>query len=272
MNEIQQSASQAMQQFLEALREHAPAMLGALALLLLGWLVARLMRVMAVRGMHLLETLIARTTGRPPSTGLRSSATAFGTLIFWVVLLFFITAATQVLGLVTFTQWLARVLEYLPTIVAGLLIMAAGIILSRFAGDVVFAATERLAAPQRTALARLTRGATLVAALLVGAEQIGIKVTWIARLVVIVVASLLGGVMLALSLGSRAYVSNLIGARYLRQSFHVGERVRVAGHEGRILDITPTSLVLETAEGRVALPGRCFHEEAIVLISRESDG
>ena len=44
--------------------------------------------------------------------------------------------------------------------------------------------------------------------------------------------------------------------------------MRVAGHEGRIVDVTATSLVLETADGRVLLPGRIYHDEAIVLMAR----
>jgi len=82
----------------------------------------------------------------------------------------------------------------------------------------------------------------------------------------------LGGVTIAVSLGARGYVANLIGAHYLRQAFQVGQRVRVGGFDGRILDVTATSLVLETAEGRVALPGRVYHDEPIVLVTRGNDG
>jgi hypothetical protein len=53
---------------------------------------------------------------------------------------------------------------------------------------------------------------------LVGAAQIGIRVTWIVVLVIVVVASVLGGALIAVSLGARSYVSNLIGARHLRQT------------------------------------------------------
>jgi hypothetical protein len=253
-------------------REQVPAVVGAVLLLLVGWIVARVMRALAVRGMQILETLVGRATRRPAGPGLRSSAAAFSMIVFWAVLLFFITAATQVLGLVTFTEWLARLLEYLPTLIAGLLIIAAGFNFARFVGDIVYAGAERLAPAQRTALARLAQATALIAALLVGADQIGIRVTWIAIIAVIVIASVLGGVMLAVSLGARGYVSNLIGAHYLRQALRIGESVRIAGHEGRILDVTATSLVLETEEGRVSLPGRIFHDEPIVLIARSGDG
>jgi len=150
--------------------------------------------------------------------------------------------------------------------------MVAGTLLARFVGDLVAATATRLAPAQRNALARLAQGATLVTALLVGADQMGVKVTWLAIFAAILVASLLGGVMISASLGARGYVANVIGAHYLRQAFRVGERVRVAGFEGRILEVTPTSLVLESAEGRVSLPGRLYHDEPIVLLPGQGDG
>jgi small-conductance mechanosensitive channel len=163
-------------------------------------------------------------------------------------------------------------LDYLPTLAAGVLIFVAGYVLAGFAADLVRASTRRLASPQQEALARLAQGATLVASILIGADQIGIEVTWLAIFAAIIVGSLLFGVTIAVSLGARRYVSNLIGAHYLAQSFEIGQRVRVAGHEGRVLQFTPTSIVLETAEGRVSLPGRVYHDEPIVLLTGPADG
>jgi len=256
---------------IERLAGHLPNLIGAVVLLVLGWLLARLLRVLAVRGMQVADTLIARLAG-PARIRVARSANLLGAIVYWVVLLFFVTAATQVLGLQTFTDWLARLLEYLPTLAAGLLIVVAGYLLASFTADLVHATATRLQPAQRTALARLAQGATLVTAILVGADQIGIKVTWIAILAAVVVASVLGGVTIAVSLGARSYVANLIGAHYLRQAFQIGQRVRVQGFEGRIVDLSATSLVLETAEGRVVLPGRVYHDEPIVLLAGNGDG
>ena len=256
---------------IERLTAHLPNLIGAVLLLVAGWLLARVLRVFSVRSMQLVDTLIARMTG---STRVRvgRSANVLGTIVYWIVLLFFVSAATQVLGLQTFTEWLARLLDYLPTLAAGVLIIVAGYLLSRFTADMVYATATRLQPAQRTALARLAQGATLVAAILVGADQIGIKVTWIAILAALVIASVLGGVTIAVSLGARGYVANLIGAHYLRQAFQVGQRVRVAGYEGRIADVSVTSLVLETVDGRVAIPGRVYHDEPIELLTVEPGG
>lgn len=252
----------------DRLAELLPQLLVALTLLALGWLLARLLRAATQRGALLLDTLLARAASRT-RWRIGRSAKLLGNVVYWVVLLFFITAATHTLGLQTFTDWLARLLDHLPALAAGLLIVVAGYLASGFVGELVQAAAAGLAPPQRAALARVAQGATLVLALLVGADQIGLKVTWIAILAAVLVATVMGGATLAVSLGARGYVANLIGAFYLRQAVRIGQQVRVAGHEGRIVDVTVTSLVLETADGRVLLPARVYHDEAIVLMARQ---
>ena len=250
---------------------YLPSVLGAVVVVFLGWLLARLLRALTVRGALLAETLLMRVLTPKATERLRvgRSSSVLGTVVFWIVLLFFVTAATQVLGLQTFTDWLGRLLDYLPTFAAGLLIVGAGYILSAFVADLVRAAATRLAPPQRLMLARVAQGAILVAAVLVGAEQVGIRITFLAILAAAIFMTVAGGVAIAMSLGARGYVSNLIGAHYLRQSLEVGQRIRVAGHEGRILEVTATGLMLETAEGRVLLPGKLYHEEPIVLLPAE---
>lgn len=273
-NSLSAAVSSAASGIFERLVGNVPNLLGAVVLLLVGWAAARIMRFATQRVVLVLEVLLGKLAGRSGIERLKvgRSAAVLGAIVFWVVLLFFVTAATHVLGLQTFTDWLARLLDHLPAIAAGLLIIVAGYILASFVADLVNATATRLPDAQRIALARLAQGATLTIAILVGADQIGIKITFLAVLAAVVAAAVVGGVTLAVSLGARSYVANLIGAHFLRQAFSVGQRVRVAGHEGRILEVTAVSLVLETDEGRVSLPGRLFHEEAIALILKEDDG
>lgn len=258
-----------LNQTLERLALDLPNVLGAFLLLLAGWVVAHLLRTTAVRLTLLGERALARMgsdRGTAPPHLPGASAKILGSVVFWVVLLFFLTAATQVLGLHTFAAWLARVADYLPTVFAGILIIIAGFLVSRLAREVAEAAAASANERQRALIGRLVQAAILITAILVGAEQIGIKVTFLVVLVAAVGISLVGAVALALSLGSREYVANLIGAHYLRQRYSAGQRVRIAGCEGRILELTDTAVVLETAEGRASLPAKVFNEQTIVLV------
>ncbi|MBU0593512.1 MAG: mechanosensitive ion channel [Gammaproteobacteria bacterium] len=258
-----------LDQTMERLALYLPNVLGAFLLLFVGWIVAHLLRATAVRLTLIGESALARLSasrGASPKRLSSASAKILGSVVFWVVLLFFLTAATQVLGLDTFTTWLARVVDYLPTVFVGALIIVAGFLVSRLAREVVHAAAVGAGERQRVLIGRVVQAAILVTAILVGAEQIGIKVTFLVILAAAAGISLVGAVALALSLGARDYVANLIGAHYLRQRYSVGQHVRVAGYEGRILEMTDTAVVLETAEGRASLPAKVFNEQPIVLV------
>ncbi|MET0290807.1 MAG: hypothetical protein ABW136_00490, partial [Steroidobacteraceae bacterium] len=122
MASIGTSTLDTVEQLLLTLRAQLPAIIGAILLVLVGWFVARLLRILAARGMLAAEALIDRITGRSSRLGERHGPRIVGTVVFWIVLLFFVTAATQVLGLTTFTAWLGRLLDYLPTLAAGALI------------------------------------------------------------------------------------------------------------------------------------------------------
>jgi small-conductance mechanosensitive channel len=201
----------------------------------------------------------------------RGSAVAAG-MMFWVVLLFFITAATQVLGLQAFTDWLAKLIEYLPTLVAGLLIIAAGWLMSGFAADLVQATAKGLELRQRDVLARIVRISILVGAILVGADQIGIRITFLAIFVGAVAVTVGGGLALAVGLGAREHVANLIAAHQIRQAFIVGQTLRIGEHEGQLLEVTATGVVIETDEGRVLLPARLFTEQPVTVRARANHG
>lgn len=257
--------------FLDASVAHLPNIVGAVLLLLAGWLLATLLRGLVQRSLVLLDAATARVLGEGRAARLRlgRSSAVLGTLVFWSVLLFFITAAAQLLGLSIFAQWLARLIEYLPTLAAGLLIVIAGWLLSRFAADLIDSTAAGLAPAQRAVVARAAQVTILAGAVLVGAEQVGIKVTFLALFAAALLFAIAGGVVVATSLGARTHVANLIGANSVRQSYTVGQRIRVGGHEGRILELASDRVVLETAQGRTALPGRVFSEEAVVALTEE---
>lgn len=258
-----------LDQTTERLTQYLPNVLGALLLLLVGWFVAQLLRAAAVRLTLLGEGVLARIAARRGGSPARlpsASAKIIGSVVFWVVVLFFLTAATQVLGLNTFSAWLASVIDYLPTVFVGALIIVAGFLVSRIARDVVEAAVSSTGTRQRALIGRVVQAAILVTAILVGAEQIGIKVTFLVILAAAAGIALVGAVAMALSIGSREYVANLIGGHYLRQRYTIGQHVRIAGFEGRILELTDTAVVLETADGRASLPAKVFNEQPIVLV------
>lgn len=255
----------------QAIVEFLPDLLGAIALLVLGWLVARGLRLGSVRLARLIERLLQRML---PARARRVSHPSippetFGSIVYWLVILFFLIAATRVLGLAPFTDWLNRVMAYLPTLLAGVVIVFAGFLFSRLGRDLVSAAAP-LPGPQRTLLGVGAQSVILATAVVIGADQIGIDVTFLMILTGIAAGALLGGLALAVSLGSRTYIGNLIAGHQIQQHYQVGQTIRIDNYEGAIVEIGTTLVVLETSDGRLTLPAKLFQEQPAALVVEQS--
>jgi hypothetical protein len=87
----------------------------------------------------------------------------------------------------------------------------------------------------------------------------------------IVVGGSLLGLVFAFGFGARTFVGNLIAAQQLRQILEPGTVVRVAEEEGQVLEITPTSIVLVGAKGRLMVPAKVFQEETTLIVADHED-
>ena len=250
----------------------APNLLGALLLLLVGWVLAKLLRALSHRLLQWSDSALERLLGSGRAARLRvgRSAGLLGAVVFWAVMLFFVATATQLLGLATFTAWLARMLDHLPSLLAGVLIIGGGYLLSRFVADLVNEAGA-LPMAQRGVAARAAQITILAGAALVGADQMGVKVTFLAIFVGAVAVAVAGGAVIAISLGARQHVANLIGAQHLRQNFAPGQAIRIGEIEGRILEINSQGVLLESEQGRVSVPGHLFSAQPVVLLAARSE-
>ena len=270
--EASAAASRLFGQFVEFL----PTLVGAIVILVVGWLIARVLRSLGVRFANWLNGVFDRRFGPERARRLQISNAGvrlIGNVIFWIIILFFVTAATRVLGLDAFSAWLDRVVVYLPTLLAGGLIILVGLLISALARDLTSAAVASAGFPHADLFGASVQAAILLTALVLGINQIGIDVTLLITLIAIMVAAVVGSLSLAFALGARSFVGNLIGSHYLQQHYQPGQRAKMGRVEGEILELTPVSVVLATNEGRVIVPAKIFSDETTTLVTEgSSDG
>jgi hypothetical protein len=265
MSEFKSSATRLFSSFIDFI----PDLIGAILLLLVGWIVARLVRSAGTRTVIWFNTFIERTLGRDRGRYLRLSPAAIkllGSVAFWVIILLFITAATRVLGLLVFSDWLDQVVAYLPTLLAGALIILVGVVISTLVRDLTGAAVASAGIAYGDLFGRGAQAAVLVTALIIGINQVGIDVTLLVTLVSILFAAICVSFALAFALGARSFVGNLIGAHYLQQYYQPGQQARLGDIEGEILELTPTSVILASKSGRVTVPAKIFNDAATLLL------
>lgn len=230
--------------------------MAALLLLIVGVALARLLGFFAKKLVLRLERLLPSRDQADveDALGRHRAPELIARVVFWIVLLVFVMAATEKLGLPVVTAWLSGLTAYLPRLFFGLVVGMLGIVAGRITRRAVTraAGTAGLAYAQR--LGRFAQAAVVIAALLVAIEQLGIDVRFVTTALMIALGSLLGGMALAFGLGCRSVVANILAGHYVRKLYDVGHVIRVDGVEGRIVRMTPTAVILEADEGEVAVP------------------
>lgn len=258
---------------LDAFLNYLPQMVGALLLLLAGWAVAALLRAATVRAMRGLGWFLPRVL--PGAAGARSRSalhpTLIGGLVFWLVVLAFVTAAAQVLGLTVFASWLDAIFGQLPLIALAALIVIAGVVVSHLVREAVIGAAAAAGLEYRALLGYTAQTAILATAAVIGLDLVGLDITFLVVLAAILVGAVSGGAALAFGLGSRALVSNLLGVRAIQHRLQEGDTIRIGDLEGRVIEVGRRVVILETEEGRVTVPGSYFSERPCTLLMREDD-
>ncbi len=272
--ELVTAVRESLTQFVAWLRIHQANLLGAAALLLLGWLVAWLMRAVVSRLFRALGRIMPDRLlrHRIPRPGLRREvADIFGLIVFWAVVLFFVAAAADLLGLPVLGTSLAAIGAYVPRIIAAALVIAAGLIIGNLARDASAAAAAAAGSPFALAIGQIVRAAILLASGLIAVAELGIDITLLTAMLSVTLLAVLGAFALAFGLGARDAVSNIVGAHYVRQTFQAGQRVRVGEVEGTVVTITATSMILQSEEGQVVIPAKLL-QETIVLMTTPGGG
>jgi len=223
-----------------------------------------------IRGLDTLILRAGQNRGLQHSP-VRSYEKLGGNIVFWSVMLVFVTASANTLNWKIFSGVSSALLIYLPNLLSGLFIILVGLALSGLARSAVARAAESIGVMQADLLARIAQISVVLAALVIGIERLGIHVAFITTTLIVVAGVLLGGAALAFGLGSTHFVSNIIGAHTARKHYQLGQLVQIADIEGYLLEITATSLVLETEKGRASVPAKLFHEQISHTLSEVAD-
>jgi hypothetical protein len=260
-----------VEQFAAAAAAYLPQLFTALVLVLAGLLLANLVRWLILRIGHVFDNLLHHTRLgalvrlRWPLSRLIAGAG------YWLVLLLFFTAAAQSLGLPGFSESLEKIVDYIPSALAGFVIVVAGVVLGGVAREAVIAGAAASRMAHGEMLGGLIRNLVITLTVLIGLEQLGLRLGLVQNLLLILAAAVMLSLALGFGLGAAPTVANLIAIRNVRRHYRVGQSVRVGDVEGVILELSSAFVVLDTDNGRTLVPARSFEEQVSTLLEAEGD-
>jgi flagellar biosynthesis protein FliQ len=192
-----------------------PRLAIALGVLLVGWLLAKALRLMVVKALRALNfhvlTERAGIDGFLQQGGTEKDATdLFGWIAYALVILVSLIIAFNSLGLTQVTDLLGRVLLFVPKLLVALLVLIFGSYFARFVGGAVRSYCKSAGVSDGDLLGRLTRYGIMTFVVLLAVDHLDIGGQLIQQTFLILLAGVVFAVALALGLGARERAARLI--------------------------------------------------------------
>ena len=188
-------------EFLHQIAAFLPRMALAIAVVAIGWLLAKALRFAVEKGLRAVNfnvlTERAGTDHFLRQGGLRGDTTTlFGLFAFWVAVLAALIIAFNGLGLTYITDLLQRVELFAPKILVAMLVLVLGSYFARFVGEAIRTYCMEAEIPDSDILGTIARYLIMTFVVMIALSQVEVGGDIVQRTFLII----LGGIVLALAL------------------------------------------------------------------------
>ncbi|MDQ6776377.1 MAG: mechanosensitive ion channel [Actinomycetota bacterium] len=253
----------------DAVGAFLPRLGGALALLIIGLLLARLLARLLVKALEAagVDSLADRWAVHDvlASAGLgRSLARVIGVAVRIAVSIVVVFAALSLLGLQFLSQSLNQGVLALPKVLIAAALVLTGVVLAGVARERVDRLAYQLDLP--VPLGALAHATVLGIFLIAAAAQLAVSALALLILLAILLAGAMATVALAFGLGGRDAARALTAGRYVRGDYAIGQEISVGEVRGRIAAIEATSTLLDAGQGRrIRIPNHMLIDSIVTV-------
>ena len=222
---------QPLQDALSTFLSYVPQLMGAIVILVIGYVIARVLRAVVGRVLQgigfdswMERGGIKQFFDRAETN--QTPASILGALIFWFVFIIAITMAADALGIPQVSVVLGQLIAYIPSIIAAILILILAALLANFVSGIVRGATGS------DVLASVARYAIIVYAVFAALTQLGIAVQLTANTFLILLGAVALAAAIAFGIGGREVAREILEKAYNRGDEVTGGTIGRPGGAG----------------------------------------
>lgn len=201
--------------FWSKLAAFVPQLLAALVLLILGWIVAKLLRAGTRKFLHVMRfDRIAEKSGI--ESFLKhgemeiSLTNLLAELVYWLSMLVVVILVSDSLGLSRVTELFNQVVLYIPHIIIAIIVLVFGTLLARAVNRMVFAYLKNIGVDGALTISTITEYAIQLFVVFVALEQLGIGTQMLTTAFAITFGAVSLALALAFGLGGREWAAGMI--------------------------------------------------------------
>jgi len=192
-----------------------PTLIAALIVFIVGWLIAIFVAKLINKLIKIikLDSLLAKIGFEKVLSKAKlrlDSGKFFEELVKWFLIIVFLMAAVDILGLTQVTLFLQSILYYIPSVVVAAIVLLAAAIIAKFMYKLVKASADAAGLHSASAIAGIVKWAILIFGFVIALTQLGIATTLIQTIVMGIIAMIAVAGGLAFGLGGKDMASKIL--------------------------------------------------------------
>lgn len=208
-----------IKEMLTRLAAFIPNLVGALLILIAGWIIAIVVKALAGKILNALRfDAIAHKAGITKiltKGGVKHTSTQIlSSLVYWMVMIMVLIMVVNALGLTVASQLLDGLLSYIPRVIAALFVLVVGMFLGTLVSGIVRTAALNANFPHPELLSGLSQYSIVIFAFMISLGQLGIATILVNTTFNILFGAICLALALAFGLGGRdaaaKYVDDLM--------------------------------------------------------------
>jgi len=279
MNEVVTWPELFMQSILslgERILSTLPSIFGAIAILLIGWLFAKLLASLAKKILQLVkidelakkikaDELIERA-------GIKKSASEIiAKFLYWIVLLLVFVTAADTLGWNAVTYEISKLITWLPSLLAALVFFIVGLYLAGFIKDIIQGTTASLGIGAGRIIGSVVYYLLGIMVTITSLGQAGLDTTVLESNLILILGSILLAAAISYGWASREVLANIISTSFGKDSIKVGDLVTINGYSGQLIEINKVNIVLLQKDGtKVVIPSQALISNSFLIHPTEN--
>lgn len=215
----------------QTLMVQIPKIIGAIIILLLGWLIAKLVYVAISKALKAMKfDKIAENINMAEifaKANLKITPSQLvGKFVYWVILLLFFVIASDTLGWTVVSNSISDLISYLPKLFSAIVIFLIGLYIANFIRKALNSVFDTLSVESGRTISSIAFYIILIIISLTALNQAGVDTFAITSNINLIIGGVILAFAIAFGFGAKDILSNILSTFYSKNTFRVGQTIR----------------------------------------------
>ncbi len=201
--------------FFNKLADFLPSLIGALLILIFGWIIAKLVKAAAIRLLKLIRLDVVTEKAKidqflKDGGSNKSVIDIIGGIIYWLIMLIVILSGLDALGLGVASELFNQIILYIPNVIVAVLALIFGVFLAGFIAQVVSTYLANIGVSNSAVIGAIARYAIILFVISLSLTQLSIGEELVTNAFLLLFGAVCLALGLAFGLGGKEWAALVI--------------------------------------------------------------